>query len=899
MARRAPAAWLAVVLLAAFGPSAAAQSLPVPETPLVLGDDHTVLSVQVPLVAGAGSASTSLPIDGGLLEIQVDPILLPGPGGTVDVGAYLAQARLLLPSGVAVPLPSMVIHSEEKAIDGPAAQALAELAAAVADLRIALETLDDEPAEPAPEPEPEPESSEPDPVAEQIAALQAQAAALALEAAWVQAFADEAAAAAGAGVEEQAAIAAAMLARVEAGLVLLQKGLDALEAQASSLAPVPPALPSPSESEAPASSSSSSSSSVASSPPPSPEGPDASEELAAFEAMVAEAQTKVGKASAKADEARAALGEMGGNVLRKADEVLAQQEQAARDGARMALALAQQTLTDQEAGAKQTVADLQEALADQAQGPQDGADAAAADAQAALAQAAAQLQWASDWIAEAQGFGASLGGDSLADASRSTESARATVGSMLAIVERYRSSQSQPVSDDLASQLAPAGQALDEAAAQAASAEEDLEAALLALGSVPEGLEPLSEPSVPALPMPGLPSLPSMPIAVDPESKAVCLDSLAAQACFEYRSPIESGPSSLMVLVAVPVGLAGIEEALASLPDDPGDPGELPVDPAIVPAPPIPDVPGLPGLPGSSSSTSEDPSGSASESASASASPSSSVSQTAGLLSSSSSSSSSAAAPAPHLKVQAGEDALGLRMGEQAALVVKVRNDGTAADVVRLTAQTDAPIAFDATDESMELSPGEEGTFTVRITPLSAGSGTLELLATGEQAATAKDAVLIAVAAAPSPPSPAAIAASIDPTALNVDVGQAAALTLHLSNQGSLADRVSVSASGPGLKLEPGLLDVLLQPGESVARQVWVTPTKEGPAQVQLRITSDRGADLQPLVLLESIGIDDDADRDAEGPDVAEESKGSPGPGVLVLAMAVGLALLGSRRLRK
>src|SRR5688572_9740026 len=170
MARRATV-WLAIALAAALLPSAAAQSLPAP-TPVSVSGDHTVVALQVPIVGVSGSGSASLPIDGGVLEITLDPVTLPGPGGTVDVGAYLAQARILLPGGGTLPLPSMVIQPQDQAIEGPAADALAALAAEAALLVEELESLDDESAdESPPEPEPEPGS---DPLAEQAASLQAQ-----------------------------------------------------------------------------------------------------------------------------------------------------------------------------------------------------------------------------------------------------------------------------------------------------------------------------------------------------------------------------------------------------------------------------------------------------------------------------------------------------------------------------------------------------------------------------------------------------------------------------------------------------------------------------------------------------------------------------------------------------
>ncbi|MEA3136200.1 MAG: hypothetical protein QOC71_481, partial [Thermoplasmata archaeon] len=365
-------------------------------------------------------------------------------------------------------------------------------------------------------------------------------------------------------------------------------------------------------------------------------------------------------------------------------------------------------------------------------------------------------------------------------------------------------------------------------------------------------------------------------------------DSLAGQACFQFRSPIESQPGSLTVLLAVPVGLGVI-------PNLPDDPASLAGDPAV-PDLPVPLPTGLPGLPGSSSSSS------AASSSSSAASTTSSSSSSSGLLPGSSTQSSSAAAdPRPHLQASADHETLGLRMGEQGTVVLAVRNDGDAADTVRITAQSEAPITFDTTTESMLLAPGEVGKFTVRITPTSAGSGRLDLFATGDKAATAMDSVLVAIEAAPSPAIASTIAASLDPTALHGAVGQASPVTVRIANQGSMADRVSIEASGDGVKVEPAMLDVLLQPGDSVARQIMVTPMVEGASQVVLRITSERGVDLQPLVLLSSsapLDASNDASPAAQD-DGGSDSKDSPGAGLLLSAAAVGLALAMRRKLRK
>lgn len=907
MLRRGLAVWLAVALVAALVPSAASQSLPV----IAPGDDHTVVSVEVPLAGAAGSGRLQVPVDGGILDIQVDPILLPGPGGSVDVGAYLAEARLLLPSGVAVPLPSMVIRSQDRAIEGPAAEALAELADEVAALRAELEalpaTLDDPEAEPDPEPEPEPAEPQPDPIGENLSALQTQLEALAMEAAWMQALADEAASAAGAGAAEQAAIAQAMLGRIEAGLALLMDGIEAAQAAAQPIAdslpdaPEGPGLPS---SPPPSSSGSASSSSAPSDPPAGgdDEMPSA-EDLAALMDGLEEAHASAEEALAQAEAAGEELPALAAGILAMADEAV--DEQAAIDGARAAVALAEQALADAESGARAKVAELQDELEGQSDGPRSDADEAAAAAQAALDDAIADLQWASDWIAAAQASASPLVQDSLADAQHSVDSAMTTAQNVRTIVERYSAAQAAPVTNTLAGPLAAADQPLADAAMAAESAQAELAAALDAIGSIPGGLEPAPGPGEPGEPgsapsgpeLPPMPGAPDMPASFDADTMTVCVDGMVAQACFHYRSPLESEPGSLTVLLAVPAGVGGLSDLVDGLSGD--DPvGSLPIPDLPVPTPTgLP----LPGLPGGSSGPSPDP-GSPSPSPSPSASTSSSAAPV-GLPTSSSTGSSPAAATAPHLQAVADRETLPLKVGEQGVVVLTVRNDGTAADRVRVTAQTDAPIAFDTTTESMHLGPGDSGEFTVRITPLQAGSGTLDLLATGDEAQTAIDSVLIAVEAAPAAASSASIVASIEPTTFRSAIGQGMPVTLHIANHGSLADRVAVQASGAGVQVEPSMLEVALQPGESVSRQVQVTPMMEGASQIVLRITSERGADLKPIVLLDgtealgspSSGMDGDGQ---DGGALEDESKDSPGFGMVLLAAAIGMALLVRRKLR-
>ena len=403
-------------------------------------------------------------------------------------------------------------------------------------------------------------------------------------------------------------------------------------------------------------------------------------------------------------------------------------------------------------------------------------------------------------------------------------------------------------------------------------------------------------PEAPAAPeTPDLPEQPDTPVAFDAETMSVCVDSLAAQACFQYRSPADS-PASLTVLLAIPTGPGVLDDIAALLPVDLDDPL-----PTSQPPVPVPMPTGLPGPPEpsatsspSSSATSQGPEEEEQEEEEG------SDPLPDPLASSTSASSSESPATSPHLEAEAEATTLSLEMGEQDSLVMTVRNDGTAADTVRLTAQTDAPIAFDTTDGSVHLAPGQQHEFVVRITPLAAGSGTLDLIATGEEAGTVLDSVLVAVQEPPSPQPQASIAASLDPTAIQSAVGQATAVTIRLANEGPVADLVSVKVSGQDLRAEPAQIQTLLQPGEAIARQVWITPLTEGASQIVMRITSDHGADLKPIVMMDAVGssapIDDDVPEDASGED---DSKDSPGFGLVAAGAAMAFALLARRKLRK
>lgn len=822
---------LAVVLLTAMAPLAATQPLP------VLAPHHQVLLVPVPLDA-AGSGSLRLPVDGGLLELRVDPILLPGPGGSIDVAAYLAQATLLLDDGLRIPLPSMVVQPQGQALDGPAASAVADAAAQAALLRARLDAVSQSmPASDDPQLPPA--------AAEHIATLQREADALVAQASLVQALADEAAGAVGPGAEGAAAIAASWIARAEGALGLLQPGLDRLDQTVSPLLPPEPSPePTPTSSPTP---------SPSASPAPELEAPDLSAAEQALEDAVASAQAAADDAQRDFAEARMALESMAADAV-AAIEDAAQQIPSAEEGALLAAGLAQQALAQGEESASKQAAKARAALDETAPGPMNRLDKA-------LATAAAELEWAADWVALAQAEAAPLSQDALADANRSIALAQATVANVQALVVRHGEAQSQAAADAIAQQVAESELALEMAAGEAGAARDAL-AALVEGAAAEAGLDPIP--------------VPPSPLAYDAATQTLCLaGGAAAMACLHYAHVPDEPAEAVTVAVAIP--------AAPGAPDTPSLPGvpPLPTGGSTPTLPPLPT--GLPGL-GS-------PSGSASASGSPSPSPSGSPSGSA-----SASSSSGPAGAMPHLAVSADRDVLDLRMGEQGAVVLTIRNDGDAADTVRVTAQTDAPIALDTPDAQLALAPGESGQVTVRVTPRAAGSGALQLLASGEKAATASDSLQVRVAAAPA--AAASIVASLEPTSLQSAVGQRSAVTLHVRNDGSVADTVAMAAAGDGFDAEPARIEMTLQPGESASRQIWLTARQEGPLQVALAVTSTRGADLHPLVLLDAVAAlpsADDAPASGDDGDDAK-AKGSPGAGLLVVLAAVGAAAAAMRR---
>lgn len=836
MVRRGAAVWLAVVLVTSLAPSAAGQhSLPSP-----LPTAHDVIAVPIP-IGPSGSGSIQLPVAGGILDLRLDPILLVGPGGAADVQAYLAQATLLLPDGVSIPLPAMVVLAEDQAVAGPAAQALDDVLAHVAALQQTLDLLRSAS-----------QDEEPGPAdGDDLERLRQDVDALVAEAGFVRALAEEAAGAYGPGAAEAAAIAGGYLARVEDALALIEQGLDGAAATAGRFVPEPE--------------SGSGTATQTGSPSPAPDEPIIPENPfiegdpeAEIPALVAEAQAQVDEAMAAADFARDLLERLGGAGPWVADQLQEQFDEEVRpkvEGAFVALAQAQADL-----------AAMREALQSEAAPVGAAAEDAAVAAFEDLEQVQGELQWAADWVAAARLYAEGSSEEGLADAARAIALAQGLLVVTMDLVERHVQPEDAP--SDIAQKLDEVEEGLAPLIAQVQAGRDALGAALTSLGEAVGGMVPEEDPAD----------------INDDNGLSVCLRPAAqATVCFAYDSPVSGPIGHVTLLVALPVGppldisLPGSITSLTAGPPVPSPTG-LPV--------PVPLPTGVPGLPGSSSSSS-------SSASSSSASASSSASGSASSSPASSSSGSSSAQGQPRLVMSADLDTLAMRMGEQASVVVTVRNDGDAADRVRVTAQTDAPIAFDSPTEVLDLAPGQQGMVTVRITPAEAGSGTLELLATGEQAGTVMDSVRVSVAAAAD--SAADIVASLEPSAVQGAVGQSIPVDVRVVNKGPVADRVVVLVSGAGVHASPERIEMLLQPAEMALHEVAITPLYPGALEVVLAISSEKGADLKPLLLLDAEGSmassEDVADK-ADDP----KAKDTPGLGFLAMGLAVLIVFVGIRR---
>lgn len=855
---------LSLLVLAAAAPAALPQSQPALSI-VENNEGALVLSVKIPTVDGKlpGDGSYQFPTAGGLLLVDLQPIKLPGPGGEVDVDAYLAEASFLA-DGILTELPSMLILPEEETITGPLQESLLELEASITDLSLELERL--------------------------YLAVEGQAGTQAgwaedqiltarAEVAWIEAMASEAATTTGENVAEQMLIVNSLLAYVEAMLPLLGSLIEGIS---DTLAANNPGVPA--------------------------EVWEATDTVnASLEQAIEDAET-----------ARGDLIEEAGAQVVFVEETVG--GQAAINGVLVALQAASDGLTAEEeeeepepepepeptgfpygflkesqrranenaTGAQAKVTELNALVeAELANGQSRATEkseyvqATAEQTLVAINEALAPLEWAMLWIKEAQETAPSASDFALATAEAELTFAIDSVMEVRDIVEKYTEQEFGAMIDAqleaASAQLQAASQGVNETRDAMLAAHAELEEEIMG------GLEPPEEDPAPE------------PEEPKDEDLAICFDQPTSVVCAEYQKP--GSPEGQLILVITIPNVAGLIPGLplpsgvavptGSLPAGPGVPGGVgapvpPVPPAPQPTitqsapapgtqiPPLPD-PTLPS--GSSASTSSSHGASSSSSSAA------------------SSSESGTTQPAPKVSISAAPPMSALREGQQELLRVAIKNEGNTADDIYLGAQTDAPISIDSTQEMLHLEPGKSGEFVLRLTPLAPGAGTINLIASSGNGATATHDVPVTVADAPS--SPSNIAFAVDPMLLDTEVGKLSVLTLRLENKGSVAEEITILTSSNSAQVEPAVFELVLEPGASTIREVSIMPTLSGKSSVQVHMQSERGANLKPIVVMDAEPKSQSVDEDP----VPIPSKGkSPGLAVPMIVAVLALALVFVRR---
>lgn len=825
--RRTIGVFLMVLLSLAAAPTAPAQGF---LSVVQEADGTTIVAVRIPASGAALDGVTAqFPLAEGILAIEVEKVLLGGPGGSMDVEAYLAQANLLL-DGLTTPLPSLIVIPQGDPFEESTTAALQELAREMETLQVELE---------AAAAGTESESDE-----LHDAALEAAA-----EAAWIHAMSAEAASLATSAAEEEAPMLFALVSRVESGLELLDPLIDHLEEEGDAAVPdVPPAVTN----------------------------------------NIAKAQQKVEAGLQKAEEAKALLAQKIDNARAVVDDLV--DEQAALDAARVALEGALLAIDDAadhaQAEAEETAEDAQARLESEKgkalkkveflnglvekAADRDDVQKAADMAEAALDETLAPLQWARDWVDAAHAWGDASKEATADDALAAIDRSIARLEAARALVEKYRDQNVQPSLDEA---LAEVPAALASVQDELDAAQGQLEAALKDVEGIAGGLDPSAN-------------------HPDGPEATVCFEPAAASLCFQYASPDDEADKEIVLLVAIP---ALSVPDLSSLPATPLPSASAPtlvVPSASTPAASAPTL-NLPGATTPTASTATVPT-------LISGKPKPSV----GLPSLSQ---DPAGSDGPELTEENNQNqpahagleistvpaTIDVQEGQQGVLTIRLRNTGTATDTFRVTLHTDAPVTADASQEKVVVEPGKHGSLSVRLTPLTSGSGTLKIVATGDLAGTVRHQLPVTVSRLP--PAAADIFASLEPDRIHSLVGQQTLLTIELANRGSALDHIELFAAGEGVTVQPSVLQASLAPGESVVRQVRLTPTQEGEVPVTLRLESEKGAHLQPIVILD---VDSQALGLPEEPAPPAKKGSTPGFGaVLVAAAALAVvALTGARR---
>lgn len=861
MSRRVLSATAMLLLMAAAAaPAALTQSQPA--LSIVENNAGTiVLTVKIPMVDGElpGDGSYQFPTAGGLLLIDLQPVTLPGAGGSVDVDAYLAEASFLA-DGVLTQLPSLLILPDEEMLTGPIHERLLELQASIDALALELEALSTE-------------------VNGQTEWAHGEILTAMAEVAWLQAMSEEASSVAGPGAEEQIAIVNSLLAYIDVMLPLVEALVDGIS---GTIAAANPGVP--------------------------PEVWEALDEVnasvdkamadagAARDELVAEA----GRQATMVDEAVDAQGKINGvlvalqaayDAIMAEDEEEPEPEPEPEEPKEPSLAerIVEERMrraNENASGAQAKVEELN-ALA-QAEAGRHSAELqnAAQEALVSIDESLAPLHWALDWTESAKSVTDGASKVALESAERSLANAIAILEAEKAVVKKYTDQQFMPTID---AQLAGASAELDKASKDIEAAQSQVEAARAQLESdIMGGLEPAEEEEEPA---------PEEPEGDD--VFAVCMDQPTSVVCAEYQKP-GSMDGQLTLVITVP----NISGFIPGLPLESG---------AALPTGPIPVLPSTPGAPGGGvpsgpqptlTQVAPTPTGSpglglpnptltsGSMPAVPSGSPLSAPSSLPAASSSAAASPSpSGPAPVPKLGMSVSPAKSALREGQQDVLRVTVKNEGNAVDDIYLGTQTDAPVSIDATKEVLHLEPGQAGEFVLRLTPLAPGAGKIKLVASSGNGATTSQEVPVTIA--PVAKSASNLVAAVDPMLLETVVGALSQLTIRLENKGNVAEKITIASSSSGADVEPAMMELRLEPGESAIRELDVVPTQSGKSSVWVHMQSERGADLKPIVIFEAEPSSQSQDEDP----VPTPAKGkSPGLALPVIVAVLALALVMVRR---
>lgn len=269
--------------------------------------------------------------------------------------------------------------------------------------------------------------------------------------------------------------------------------------------------------------------------------------------------------------------------------------------------------------------------------------------------------------------------------------------------------------------------------------------------------------------------------------------------------------------------------------------------------------------------------------------------------------------------LSADPDHVAIDEDEQRVVELTVTNLGDQADTFHLTVQRDGPFQIDTNGKaSLDLDPGETGSLALRVTPTGPGEGDAALIVTGDQGASSQVDLPVTVdPATEGQGQDAALWADLDPLNVRMSTDETGVVRVVIRNDGSLRDtvRLATSATGPVRADVKGAASVTLDPDQEQTLEVQLTPETDGEASVDLRLSSDRGGQLNPVLLVDILqqaaedglgsdqgpgtpgGAEGEPSTGEEGQAPDEEENGTPFPAVgAILATLAVVALRGRRR---